>query len=108
MRFSESEVCMGVNIKRQEVGMYPLLISTEECFNEVYERGGKRIELFLNCTDKKPIVYQDPNGLFQMFLYLTPDERTKAYDRGKELGFVTLAYSPTLAYVDAEYLKGVL
>lgn len=92
-----------MKIKKQEVAMYGLIISTDECFSDMCN-GGKKLEAMVN---NKPVVYQDPNGQYQMFLFLTPEERNTAYNKAKEMGFESAAICAQMAYVDAKYLKEV-
>ena len=86
---------------KTEIGMYALTISTDEAFDDL-QNGAKKLNIL---TTKTPIagVYQDPNGQYHMFLYRTPIERNDAYHKGKDAGLKTLAYVPTMVYVDADY-----
>lgn len=89
-----------MNIKKHEVAMYGLMINTDECFDDMC-KGGKKLEALVN---NKPVVYQDPNGQYQMFLFLTPEERNVAYNKAKEIGFESAAVCVQVAYVDTKYL----
>lgn len=87
-----------------EVGMYGVLISTEECYQDAVE-GGNKFKEVLGATKKKPFVYIDPDGLYTAFLYVLPEDRKKAYKKARKAGFKSAACAMEIAYVDSKYLK---
>lgn len=95
-----------LNIVQQEVRMYGLTISTDECFRDM-QSGGEKIRQICEKSEGLPAVYQDPAGQYQMLLFLTPEKREAAYKKARELGIETAAICSQPVYVDSRYLKGV-
>ena len=89
-----------MNIMSHEVRMYAITISTEECYLDLLT-GGKKLEVLVKDAEG---VYQEP--AYQMLLYLTPEDRLKAHEKIKEMGFKTAAIVAQKVYVNAKYLRG--
>jgi len=92
-----------MNIMSHEVRMYAITISSEECYLDLLT-GGKRLERLEVVVREAEGVYQEP--AYQMLLYLTPEDRLKAYEKIKEMGFKTAAIVAQKVYVNAKYLRG--
>lgn len=78
---------------------YAFTISTDVCFNLINTAKGE--ELVNICKGEKLIgVYQDPDGIYQAFLFRTPRQRNKAYDKVIKAGIESAVIIGVTAEID--------
>ena len=83
---------------------YAFSISTDEVFYSIDTDKGNEL---LNQMKKCQLIgiWQEPNGLFQAFLFRTPEERNAAYTEACFIGYETAAVMIETAEIDDCWLN---
>lgn len=87
---------------KDEVKMYAITVSTEECHEKCVLGTDPAAQEAVRKHAK--FVWQEPNGLFQAFLYRTPEQRKTAFRHLKK-HFQTAAIMLNPAYVERKFLQ---
>lgn len=94
-----------MEIKKQIVRMYGLMLSAKECFDDMMQ-GGNKIRKLMEAAEECPVLCQDPQRR-HLILFLTPEDRKAAHATAKKIGFESATVVVQEIYVDAKYLKKI-
>ena len=88
-----------------EVKAYGFSLAIDEVFYAMGTSKEKKLVQLVKNTKEFLGIHPTPDGSLQVFLFLTPDARNKAYERAKVIGFVSAAVILNPAFIDEKYIK---